>query len=345
MQNQTSLDELLEQWDERRSREEDFSIEELCGADRTLLPVLKERVEQLKSMDWLDEAFSSADSAELEMSLTASHESPFDSRQVPSMLGERYKLEQLLAQGGFAQVWRAFDTTLERSVALKLTTVNSYAEARRVAQLKHQGIITVHDVGFTDGHYYIVFDYVDGITLAERITARTLTWRESVRILAHVADSVHFAHTKGFIHRDIKPSNILLDRTDQPILADFGIAITECDLRQEVMTSVGTLAYMAPEQLAIGGVIDVRTDVYGLGIVLYETLTACHPYSGGTMSELRSQILNGQPQLPRAIDPSVPLECEQICLRAMSVSKDARFTSALELAEALQSLLRSCESH
>jgi serine/threonine protein kinase len=283
-------------------------------------------------MDWLDAQTDNPAS-------TSNGERPFETQpseiKVPSLLGGRYEMESLIAEGGFGQVWRATDTTLLRPVAIKITTVNCISEARRVAQLKHHGIVTVHDVGNSEGLCYIVFDFVDGSTLAEKIRLGSLTIEQSATIVGHVAEFVQFAHDKGFIHRDIKPSNILLDEQGNPVLADFGIAVTECELKHEAMTSLGTLAYMAPEQLQSGATIDVRTDIYALGVVFYELLTGQLPFASPTLSGLRDLILAGNPTPPRTLNPSVPEMYEQICIKCMSTMKDDRYPTAQSLAAAL----------
>jgi serine/threonine protein kinase len=145
----------------------------------------------------------------------------------------------------------------------------------------------------------IVFDLVEGSSLAEKIKQGAMSWQSSARIVAEVAENLQFAHNKGFIHRDIKPANILLDERGSPVLADFGIAITECELRHETLTSVGTLAYMAPEQLQVGRLVDARTDVYAPGVVLYELLTGRLPFVTPTLSGLRAEILASEPPSPR----------------------------------------------
>jgi len=223
---------------------------------------------------------------------------------------------------------------LQRSVAVKVTTVNCYTEARRVARLKHHGIISVHDVGNQDGLCFIVFDLVEGTDLAQRIKQGPIPWREAVRIVAEVAEYLHYAHEKGFIHRDIKPANILLDEKGRPVLADFGIAVTECELRHEAVTSVGTLAYMSPEQLTLDSPIDARTDIYSLGVVLYELLTGQLPFNDPTVGGLRLHILTQHPKPIRAVPPGL----ERLCLKCLSKRVEDRPPTAHDLANALREL-------
>jgi serine/threonine protein kinase len=260
---------------------------------------------------------------------------------VPATIGGRYRLEKLIAEGGFGQVWRATDTALQRPVAVKVTTLECVGEARRVASLKHHGIVSVHDVGHEGNHCFIVFDLVEGTDLARRIKESRPGWEEAARIVAEVAGHLHYAHGKGFVHRDIKPANILLDERGRPVLADFGIAVTECELRHEAMTSMGTLAYMAPEQLTEGGLVDARTDVYGLGIVLYELLTGIVPFADPTLTGLRKRILSEDPQPVRSLNGDVPPDLERICMKCLSKEAADRYGSARELAEALTAFLKS----
>jgi serine/threonine protein kinase len=283
-------------------------------------------------MDWLDRPTAFSDEPA---------ENAGTGPTVPSTVGGRYRLDRLIAEGGFGRVWRATDTALQRPVAVKLTTVDCVGEARRVARLRHPGIVTVHDVGHGDGFCFIVFDLVEGSDLARRIVESRPGWEEAARLVAQVAGHLHYAHEQGFVHRDIKPANILLDERGRPVLADFGIAVTECELRHETLTSTGTLAYMAPEQLSASGQVDARTDVYSLGVVLYELLTGEVPFREGTLAELRRRILTEEPPLIRSRNGAVPPGLEGICLNCLSKASGDRFASAGELAEALGDFLKS----
>lgn len=340
-----SITSLLSEWDEQRQAGHEVSAEQLCQDSPELLAELRNEIKHLKEMDWLDDPVEETSLSSAERKTDAPLETRFGRKTIPPVLGGRYQMEYLMAEGGFGQVWRATDTSLLRPVAVKVTTINCYSEARRVAQLKHQGIVTVHDVGNVDGLCYIVFDFVDGVTLEDKIRQGALTWERSAEIVAKVAESVQFAHEKGFIHRDIKPSNILLDARGTPVLADFGIAVTECELRHEAMTSVGTLAYMAPEQLRSGDLIDARTDIYGLGVVFYELLTGRLPYSSDSLSGLREMILAGNPPPPRSLNAAIPAECERICLRCLSTTIDERYPTAKSLATTLTRQLNAASDH
>jgi serine/threonine-protein kinase len=330
MSEEEKVEELLARWDELREQGQEASAEEL--ASESLLDELKARVQRLKAMDWLDRPVNEAPGSP--------NGQAGPGMPIPTTIGGRYRLERLIAEGGFGQVWRATDTALERPVAVKVTTLECVSEARRVASLKHHGIVSVHDVGQEGNHCFIVFDLVEGTDLARRIKESRPGWEEAARIVAEVAGHLHYAHDKGFVHRDIKPANILLDEKGRPVLADFGIAVTECELRHEAMTSTGTLAYMAPEQLSAAGQADPRTDVYGLGVVLYELLTGTVPFADPTLTGLRTRILSEDPQPVRSLNGEVPPVLERICMKCLSKEATDRFGSARELAEALTAFLK-----
>jgi serine/threonine-protein kinase len=335
MENHDYLEPLLARWEELREQGQEVAAQQLCADRPEWAAALQHQIDRLKAMDWLDASleatrpFDEQRNSSLEV-----HRPDFP---VPRTLAGRYQLENRIAEGGFGQVWRATDTSLQRSVAVKVTTVNCYTEARRVARLTHHGIISVHDVGNQDGLCFIVFDLVEGTDLAQRIKQGPMPWREAVRLVAEVAEYSSYAHEKGFIHRDIKPANILLDEKGRPVLADFGIAVTECELRHEAVTSVGTLAYMSPEQLTMDSSIDVRTDIYSLGVVLYELLTGQLPFNDPTVSGLRLQILTQHPKPIRAVPPGL----ERLCLKCLSKRVEDRPPTARDLADALRGLLGS----
>src|SRR5262245_32374967 len=261
------LIELLARWDELREQGQEMPVEQLATDAPELLPELREAVRRLRAMDWLDGPSVALTSTQADRG--PSGPSP---QRVPSLLAGRYRLERLLAEGGFSQVWRATDEALQRPVAVKVTAVDCVAEARRVARLRHPGIVAVHDVGSEGGLCFIVFDLVEGHDLAERLRVGPMPWPEAAALMAEVAEHLHHAHEQGFVHRDVKPANILLDERGRPVLADFGIAVTSCEVLRETLSTPGTLAYMAPEQLGAEGEVGPRTDVYALGVVLYQAL-------------------------------------------------------------------------
>lgn len=339
MNQAEQLDELLERWEALREQGREVSAEELCAAAPELLELTRRRMEAIRAMDWLETPNAELPPCPDRAERVARGTLTPNEFQTPQTLAGRYYLEQLIAAGGFGQVWRATDTTLERHVAVKLTSVDCLAEARRVARLKHQGIVSVHDVGRQEGFCFIVFDYVEGHDLAWQMEQRDFTAQEAAELVARVAEELHYAHQRGIIHRDIKPANILLDADGNPLLADFGIAVTQGELASELVTTAGTLAYMAPEQLQgspTEAAADLRTDIYSLGVVLYRLFTNRLPFEGQGLWSLRARILAGDPLPVAQLNAQVPPALAAICQRCLARQPSARYPSAQELADALR---------
>jgi WD40 repeat protein/tRNA A-37 threonylcarbamoyl transferase component Bud32 len=268
----------------------------------------------------------------------------------PRTLG-KFQLGDLLGKGAFGAVYKARDTELDRVVAVKLPRAGFFAtaeeqerfqrEARSAGRLHHPGIVAVHEVGAVGGTPYIVSDYVEGRTLADRLAEGRPPFREAAALVAEVARALHYAHSVGVVHRDIKPSNILLDAGGRPYLADFGLAWrdgAELSLTADGQV-LGTPAYMAPEQ-AEGRHRDVgpRSDVYSLGVVLYELLAGDRPFAGSGAALLR-QVLEDEPPPLRRRDRRIPRDLETVCLKAMARAPGDRYASALEFANDLQRFL------
>jgi tetratricopeptide (TPR) repeat protein/tRNA A-37 threonylcarbamoyl transferase component Bud32 len=263
----------------------------------------------------------------------------------------RFEVLELLGTGASADVYKARDSRLDRHVALKVLRQSAFAspverdrflrEAKSAAQVPHPHIVAIHDAGELDGGCYLVSELIQGVTLAGRLKAGSLSARRSAEIAACVAETLHFAHQRGVIHRDIKPSNILLDQSGQPHLADFGLA--KRDGGESTLTQdgdvLGTPAYMSPEQ-ARGEAhrVDGRSDIYSLGVVLYEMLTGEPPFRGNARM-LLSRLLEEEPPCPRRLNDQVPRDLENICLKAMSKEPRARFATALAMADDLKRFL------
>jgi serine/threonine-protein kinase len=258
-----------------------------------------------------------------------------------------YKVCRRLGRGGFGQVFLCYEEVAQRYVAIKLPRSDKLAssDARQLflrellndTRLKHEGIVPLHDIVEADGLFYLVYGYIDGLNLAERLRKGPLPAAQAVQIVARVADALHYAHGEKVYHRDIKPANILLDREEKPYLTDFGLAVREEGLPRERGRLLGTVAYMAPEIVSgKGDWIDGRTDVYSLGVVLYELLCRQVPFRG---PDALNQILDRDPVPPRQVNTEVPSELERICLKAMAKRIDARYRTAGDMAKELRAAL------
>ncbi len=265
----------------------------------------------------------------------------------------RYEVVKLLGKGSFGRVYLARDPELQRLVAVKVSRGDLFSsgksiarfksEARKVAQLgKHPGIVTVHDIGQENDQCYIVMDYVEGGTLADRKIVKQLSFGEIADLIAQVADAIHFAHTKGLVHRDIKPANILLDGNGTPNVADFGLAVHETEQSSKRGEISGTLCYMSPEQ-AQGRAdhLDGRTDIWSLGATLYELLTQRRPFSADTQENLIDQIVRRDAKPPRQINDAIPEPLEEVCLKALSKEPSDRHSTAHDFAKALRRAART----
>jgi serine/threonine protein kinase len=259
----------------------------------------------------------------------------------------RYRLVRLLGEGAFGRVHLAIDEELQRRVAIKVPRPERFrnpgdaelylAEARTVATLDHPHIVPVYDVGRTaDGSVYVVSKFIEGSTLAERIVRRP-TADEASRLVATIARALDHAHRKRLVHRDVKPANILIeDATGTPYISDFGLAIRE-EASLAARSVVGTPAYMSPEQVrGEGHRLDGRSDVFSLGVVLYEILTGKKPFRGSTIMEVFHQVTSADPPPPRALDDSVPIELERICLKALAKRASDRYATARDMADDLR---------
>jgi class 3 adenylate cyclase/predicted ATPase len=280
----------------------------------------------------------------------AAPSSPSPAQPPPAAFG-RYQVRRALAEGGFGDVYLGHDTQLDRPVAIKLLRAGSdpvqgeaeqaLQEAKRLAQLRHPGIVAVHDVGVHDGRVYIITDYLDGPDLFDWLENNRPAWPEAARIAALVADALAHAHARLIVHRDIKPANIVLTAERAPVLVDFGIALDEAQAGGHKKGLVcGTPAYMSPEQaMGTAHCLDGRTDIYSLGVVLYEMLTGRVPFRAIDQLEQLRQVCDDEPQPPRQLVRDLPPELERVCLKALAKRQQDRYTTAADFAEDLRRLL------
>ena len=338
MMDENRLLDLVEQWDDARRAGAPISVDEVCKSYPELKERLADSIEALTSMDWLQCSGNGVDLIE---------------RPLPILPGTnlgRYKLIELIGRGGYGDVWEAFDPQLERLVAIKVPRADRrnqmhsieqfFEEARKVAKLKHQGIVPVFDVG-SDGEWcFMVSDYVAGENLKEFVTKSNLSHKSAAALVADIADSLDYAHSQGFVHRDVKPQNILIDRDGHPHLTDFGIALLDGQSVPERLATAGTLPYMSPEQ-AEGRMesINSRTDIYALGVVLYELLTGRQPFVANNPMDLWASIISCKPRPPRSHNASIPVELEKVCLKAISKQQEQRYRGAGEMAAELRTAI------
>jgi WD40 repeat protein/HEAT repeat protein/tRNA A-37 threonylcarbamoyl transferase component Bud32 len=267
-----------------------------------------------------------------------------------------FELIEQLGTGAFGAVWKARDTKLDRTVALKIPRKGQLSpeeaekfvrEARAAAQLQHPGIVSVYEVGREGDTLYIVSEFVEGLPLADWLTGQRPTYRESAELCIKIADALHHAHEHGVIHRDLKPSNVLLDRAGEPHVMDFGLAKREAgEITMTVEGQVlGTPAYMSPEQAkGEGHGADRRTDVYSLGVILFELLTGERPFRGN-MRMLLKQVIEDEPLSPRKLDSRIPRDLETIALKCMQKEPHRRYATAQEVAEELRCHLENKPIH
>src|SRR5262245_16540344 len=272
-----------------------------------------------------------------------------------TMLGELgdYELLEEIGRGGQGVVFRARQTSLNRTVALKVISLGQWAskahlkrfrrEAEAAASLDHPCIVPIYEVNERDGSCYFSMKFVEGGQLDEVVRQAPMSIRQAAELIAKVARTVHYAHEHGILHRDIKPGNILLDAKGEPHLTDFGLArLVESESSvTQTLDVLGTPSYMAPEQ-AVGNnaAVSSATDVYGLGAVLYQLLTGQPPFAGGTTYETIKLLENTEPRPLRLLNPKVDRDLSTICLKCLEKDPKRRYPSALALAEDLERWLK-----
>ena len=267
-------------------------------------------------------------------------------KYIGTVLAKRYGILELIGEGGMARVYRAIDNRLNRFVAVKILK-DEYmqdeelkrrfaSESHAVAMLSHPNIVSVFDVSHDDDLEYIVMELVDGITLKQYLSRKNgLSWKETVHFAKQIAKALSHAHERSLIHRDIKPQNIMLLLDGTIKVADFGIAAleneTDRDSNEELSTSaVGSIYYISPEQIK-NSPVDARSDIYSLGIVMYEMLTGVLPFTGDSFGEIAVKHMNSEPIAIEDLNSSVPEGLIDITMKAMERDIDKRYQSAEEL--------------
>lgn len=281
-----------------------------------------------------------------------------------------YVLVEFLRAGGMGEVYKALDTRLERTVAIKflprafgadrLALDRFQREARAASALNHPRICTIHDAGDYQGRPFLVMEFLEGESLRDRISGKPMPVMELLDLAVQIADGLQAAHAKGIVHRDIKPANLFITVGGQIKILDFGLAKRAAEPRpmsaapaaprdNETATTVtgstltrpgsvmGTLAYLSPEQ-ARGGELDARTDIFSFGVTLYQMATGTFPFQAETLALLRETILNRPPVAPREVNPALPVELERIILMCLQKERSDRYASAAALLVALEDL-------
>lgn len=266
-------------------------------------------------------------------------------------LDDRYEILEVIGEGGMAVVYKARDNRLDRLVAVKIMREEMAsdeefrrrfcAESHAVAMLSNPNIVAVYDVSHSDAMEYIVMELVEGITLKQYMDKKgALPWREMLHFSKQVARALGHAHERGIIHRDIKPQNIMLLRDGTIKVADFGIAALENEIEENDGQAIGSIHYIAPEQ-ARGESPDARSDLYSLGVVMYEMLTGQRPYTGDTLGEIAVKHMNAEAVPPHKIVEDIPAELERITLKAMNAKITERYQSAAELLDDMDAFTQS----
>jgi serine/threonine protein kinase len=287
-------------------------------------------------------------------------------RIAPGTTVEPYSIEVLLGAGGMGEVYKASDPRLERFVALKflpekyledqVALERFKREARAASALNHPAICTIHDIGTYEGRPYLVMELLEGESLSDRIDRKPLDIGEVLDLAIQIADGLEAAHKKGIVHRDIKPANVFITEGYRVKILDFGLAkliaeqqassqstvTTEC-LITSPGTAMGTIAYMSPEQVR-GEELDGRSDLFSLGVVVYEMATGTLPFKGNTTGVIFDAILHRDPDLPSKMNLEVPATLERAIVRALEKDREMRYQTASDLKAELKRVRREYES-
>lgn len=261
---------------------------------------------------------------------------------VGKILENRYRIQEVIGVGGMSVVYKAVDLSDNKIVAVKVLKQEFFEdeqfrlrfinESKAIAMLSHKNIVKIYDVGLNDDLYFIVMEYIDGITLKQYIEQQgRLSWREAVYFVSQVLEALRHAHQKGIVHRDIKPQNIMLLSSGAICVTDFGIArIATNNTHTMADKAIGSVHYISPEQVS-GGKTDFRSDLYSVGVILYEMVTGKVPFDAENPVSVALMQLQSTPKRPSELVPDIPDGLEDIILKAMAKNPDLRYQSASEM--------------
>lgn len=354
----TRLTDLLLRWEDLRDEGKDISPEELCTDCPELMAELKNKIQALKQMDPVLETKGKSSKGVPETTswpgVRGNDVLAADLLRPAQMIVPGFRILGILGRGGMGVVYRAEQLTHQRQVALKMirTGMRSppesiqrfHREARAISLLNHPNIVQIYDVGEYQGQPYLVLELVEGGTLGQKTADHPMPPQEAARLVEALARAIHHAHMHGIMHRDLKPANILLTPNGTPKLSDFGLAkpLHDASLLTRSGAILGTPCYMSPEQAkGRGHDVGALTDIYGLGTILYQTLTGLPPFQEATSFDTLRAVEHEPPKSPSQIISAIPAELEQICLRCLEKDPAHRYPNARALAEDLQRFVGS----
>jgi serine/threonine protein kinase len=260
-----------------------------------------------------------------------------------------YQLDELIGEGGMATVYKGYQRSLNRWVAIKVldyqeatSLARFQLEAKAVASLRHRNILIVYEYGEEDGLPYIATEYIEGGTLEDRLNGKPMDWRRVIALIIPIAEALHYAHQHNIIHRDVKPSNILMPQEDWPVLADFGLVKRSDDDNSLTQTGtfMGTPSYISPEQARDLG-LDPRADMYSLGVIMFELVAGRLPFDYKLPNKILLAHVTEPPPSPRAFNPDCPPELEEVILTMLKKKPQDRYPDMQEVIKALKAVLRA----
>jgi eukaryotic-like serine/threonine-protein kinase len=333
--------EMLVLWEEEWAQGRSLPAEELCPHNLALQTEVRERIARRKRM-----------LAALDLAGVSGSAGPAATRTLPLPTLDGYEIAAVIGQGGMGVVYKARQLALNRVVAIKMILSGLHAsshelarfraEAEAVARLAHANIVQIFEIGEQQGNPYLALEYIAGGSLAQQLDGNPLTPKRAAELVRELAKGVQHAHDKGIVHRDLKPANVLIHTDGTLKITDFGLAKRAEGNFAHTMTGaiIGSPSYMAPEQ-ASGNSAEIgpATDIYALGVILYELLTGRPPFKGDSVISTIEQVREQEPLSPRLLQPKVPRDLETICLKCLEKKPSRRYLSAAALAADLDSYL------